>query len=354
MALIDFYRERISSGLLQDDPQQYPVLAAFERLGEDLTARRLPWQRREAVKGLYLWGGVGRGKTMLMDLAMTWLTGEKKVRCCRFHFHDFMAAVHDRVKEPDLARERDPARHVAAHIANNAKVIFFDEMEIRDIADAMIVSRVMGGFMETGGVLVMTSNRNPDDLYKGGLHRDRFLPFIEMIKQRLVIHEMASETDWRQRILDGMDGYFEGDNEDTRILLDDVFIHLSGGMDPEPGHVLVAGRDISFDRVAGSVLSTNFVELCMQPLASRDYLAIAERFAGIVLQGIPVMDDTMRNEARRFIWLIDALYDKGRFLVASSPVAMENLYAGETWAAEFPRTVSRLTEMTRINPKSAD
>lgn len=354
MTLTDLYRQKIETGQIRDDPAQYPVLTAFERLAQDLTARRLPWQRRAAVKGLYLWGGVGRGKTMLMDLAMSWLTREKGVRCCRFHFHDFMAAVHDQVQAPDLARERDPARHVAGRIADGAKVIFFDEMEIRDIADAMIVSRVMGGFMESGGVLVMTSNRAPDDLYLGGLHRERFLPFIDLIKSRLVIQELVSETDWRKRFLDGMDGFFMGENEQTAPLLDDVFARLAGDSEPVPGTLAVGSRKISFDRIAGSVLAADFAELCMQPLAARDYLALAERFAGVVLYGIPAMDDTERNEARRLIWLVDALYDKGRFLVASSPAEMEKLYQGETWAAEFPRTVSRLTEMTRINPNRAD
>lgn len=354
MTLTALYHHRAATGLIEDDPQQYPVLAAFERLGDELTARRLPWQRRGEVKGLYLWGGVGRGKTMLMDLALGWLTSEKGVSCCRFHFHDFMAAVHDRVQDPDLARERDPARHVAARIAGGARVIFFDEMEIRDIADAMIVSRVMGGFMETGGVLVMTSNRAPDDLYEGGLHRERFLPFINLIKDRLIIHEMVSQTDWRQHYLDGMDGFFIGDTAATAARLDDVFGRLTGGIDPEPGQLTVAGRKLHFDRVAGSVLAADFADLCEQPLAARDYLALAERFSGVILYGIPVMDDARRNEARRLIWLIDALYDKGRFLLASSPVSIDRLYTGDIWAAEFPRTVSRLTEMTRINTETAD
>ena len=324
------------------------MLGAFEVLAADLTVKRSIWQRRGQVKGLYLWGGVGRGKTMVMDLAMSWFAEEKKLSCRRFHFHDFMTAVHDRVHSPELANEQDPASKVAALIAEGARVLFFDEMEIRDIADAMIIARVMSGFMEQGGVAVMTSNRHPDDLYAGGLHRERFLPFIDLIKSRLTIHEVVSDTDWRKRILAGMDGYLEGDDAVTRPQLNTIFDRLVGGEAAAPGHVTVAGRQVAFDRIAGSVLAAEFAELCMQPLAARDYLALAARFSGVVIHGIPPMDDAMRNEARRFIWLVDAFYDRGRFLVASSSVAIPELYTGDLWSAEFPRTMSRLVEMTRI------
>ena len=353
MMLSDLYQARVDAGVITDDPAQDEVLEAFQRLGDALTARRLPWQKNGAVKGLYVWGGVGRGKTMLMDLAMSWLE-KKGVPCRRFHFHDFMTAVHDRVHGPDLAGERDPARKVAGLIAGSAKVLMFDEMEIRDIADAMIISRVMSGFIESGGVVVMTSNRHPDDLYAGGLHRERFLPFIDLVKSRLVVQEIVSTTDWRKRILAGMDGYFSGDGTTTRRQLDDVFVRLSGGVEAGRDTVTVAGRQLGFDRIAGSVLAADFADLCMQPLAARDYLAIAGRFAGVVLYDIPPMDDEMRNEARRFIWLVDALYDRGRFLVASSSVEMAQLYTGDVWAAEFPRTLSRLGEMTRITQQAAD
>lgn len=348
MTLSQRYQARVDAGTIIADPAQFDMLEAFERLAADLTAKRSLWQKKTTPKGLYLWGGVGRGKTMIMDLAMTWFQEDLGLACRRFHFHDFMTAVHDRTRSPDLDREQDPASKVASLIAAGAKVLFFDEMEIRDIADAMIIARVMSGFMDAGGVAVMTSNRQPDDLYQGGLHRERFLPFIDLIKNRMVIHEVSSNIDWRQRILDGLDGFVTGDDGLTRPVLDDIFSRLAGGVDPEPGYITVAGRRIDFDHIAASVLAAEFSELCQRSLAARDYLALAERFAGIVLYAIPPMDDTMRNEARRFIWLVDAFYDRGRFLVASSPAVISDLYRGDLWAAEFPRTVSRLTEMTRI------
>ena len=352
MLLTDEYERRISEGRLQDDPAQRAVLPHLDALAEALASssglalRFLPIGRKPAPKGLYLWGGVGRGKSMLMDMFAAAVA--EKTRVCRFHFHDFMVSVHDRIHAPELAGSADPAREVARSIADGAKVLCFDEMEIRDIADAMIVARVIEGFMDGGGVLVTTSNRHPDSLYEGGLHRERFLPFIEIIKKRLAVHELASPVDWRQRILTGMPSWYTPLGQDSDEAMEKAFTQLRGGVPVSPQQVEVAGRKIEVRCAAGSVAMMEFEALCCQPLAARDYLVLADRFSGLLISGIPEMDDTMRNEARRFMWLVDAFYDRGRFLVCSAATGISQLYQGEAWIKEFPRTQSRLAEMTVV------
>ena len=349
MTLLKHYENLVAQGTLTADTAQHDAIAAFDALIVDLVAakrRRFAfWRTRETPQGLYLWGGVGRGKTMLMDMAATALD-DAGIKSRRFHFHEFMGHVHDKVHDPALAKVAEPARHVAASIADGAQVLCFDEMEIRDIADAMIVARVMEGFMEAGGVLIATSNRHPDDLYEGGLHRARFLPFIDLIKSRMVVHELASPNDWRQQRLAQIKRWFQGDAATTLPLMENEFNTLVCGLESAPGVLTIKGRAIDLPKVAGSVVFAQFDDLCARPLAARDYLGLAQRFAGVFLHDIPVMDDNLRNEARRFIWLIDALYDKKRFLIGSSVGAMTELYRGELWEAEFPRALSRLSEMT--------
>lgn len=347
-ALTAQYDALAEAGRITSDPAQRAAAGVFDERIEAITAmarRRFGLRRPTAPKGLYCWGDVGRGKTMLMDLAAEAMTAAG-INVRRFHFHEFMAQVHDRVHSPAIARKKDPARHVAAAIADGATVLCFDEMEVRDIADAMIIARVIDGFISTGGVLIATSNRHPDDLYKDGLHRDRFLPFIALIKEKLVIHEIASSNDWRQQQLAGMPHWFAGPPETTRPPLEQAWDQLSGGSERREDHLTVAGRRLTIPQVAGSVAFASFDDLCGQPLAARDYLAIADRYAGLFLEGIPVMDDALQNEARRFMWLIDALYNQQRFLVASAEAEMAALYSGRQWQAEFPRTLSRLRQMT--------
>jgi len=352
MMLTAEYDRRINEGRLKDDPAQRAVLPHLDVLAGALVSpsrqinRYLPFRRDSQPKGLYIWGGVGRGKSMLMDMFAASIRGKATVR--RFHFHDFMVLVHDRIHAPELNRSADPAREVARSIAEGSKVICFDEMEVRDIADAMIVARVIEGFMDGGGVLVTTSNRHPDNLYEGGLHRERFLPFIELIKARMTVHELASQVDWRQRIRKGMAGWYTPLGQDSEIAMERAFERFRGGVSEMPQTVEVAGRKIEVLRAAGSVAMMGFDELCSQPLAARDYLALADRFSGLLVTGIPVLDDMLRNEARRFMWLVDALYDRGRFLVCSAAVGIDQLYQGDVWKKEFPRTQSRLAEMTAV------
>lgn len=348
MSLVARYADLVEESVINEDPAQRHIAVALDQVISDCAAirpRLFSFRKKPQPKGLYIWGGVGRGKTMMMDLAMVEMKA-RGIAARRFHFHEFMARVHDRVVQPDLVRHADPARQVAAAIADGAQVLCFDEMEVRDIADAMIVARVMEGFMEPGGVLIATSNRHPDDLYENGLHRERFLPFIALLKDALTLHEVVSPNDWRQRQFEEMRLWFQGPDDATLAAMQAAFIRLTSGIAAVPEILTVAGRKIDLPKVAGSVVFADFDDLCAQPLAARDYLALADRATGLLLHGIPQMGDNLQNEARRFMWLIDALYDRQRFLVGSSLVAMADLYQGRQWAAEFPRTLSRLQEMT--------
>ena len=369
-------KQHVEAELLQADPAQTEAASALDMLLFQLAERQAAtsaagWllgrlKQKPAPLGLYLWGGVGRGKTMLMELFAEAARQFCRKPVLRYHFHDFMAELHDRTaaatgqttaKQPHKRHSGsrkpkqtadDPAAMAVDAMLGAADLVCFDEMEVRDIADAMILARSLGRYLERGGVLVATSNRHPDELYAGGLHRDRFLPFISLLKNRVIIHELASMHDWRQRVLAGMDGYFCPDDATAAEQLDRLFGRLAGGVAAQPVTLTVAGRALVMPAAAGGVGRADFATLCEAPLAARDYLAIAERFAGLVLEHVPQLDDSRRNETRRLMWLIDALYDRSRFLLCSAAAPPQLLYQGRQWAADFPRTASRLGEMTKL------
>ncbi len=344
------YTARIASGQLTADAPQHAVVAKLDDLLTRLKQSKrgfLGIGRTPPPIGLYLWGGVGRGKSMLMDMFADAARADG-ITTARLHFHDFMAAVHDKIHDPSITQKKDPARHVVSAITGGAQLICFDEMEVRDIADAMIIARVMQVFFDDGGVLVATSNRHPDDLYLNGLHRERFLPFIDLLKEKTAQHEMVSPTDWRQRVLSGMPSWFAPDNAENRQHLNDVFTRLTNDEPQAPITVTVAGRHITIDHTAGNIGLTSFDDLCARPLAARDYIALADRFTGMIIHGVPQFTEELRNESRRFMWLVDAFYDRGRFLVCAAAQPLDDIYIGTSWAHEFPRTRSRLTEMTKI------
>ena len=349
MRLLDDYQHRIDDGLITDDPAQRAAIAPLDDLLDHLSSARSFFGFRKAAtpKGVYLYGGVGRGKSMLMD-RFAEVARQSNVALARFHFHDFMTAVHDQIHRPDLAKKSNPARHVAKSISKGAQVICFDEMEVRDIADAMILARVMGGFFDDGGVLIATSNRHPDDLYEGGLHRDRFLPFIALLKEQTILHELLSPTDYRQQLLASMPAWYCPDDNQAEASMTEAFAMLTAGHEPEPVSVTVAGRQIRFDHVANNIARVHFDEVCGAALAARDYMALADRYTGLLISHIPRLDDRMRNETRRLMWLVDAFYDRGRFLVCSAAADIPKIYQDSAWEKEFPRTVSRLTQMTKI------
>ena len=348
--LSTLYAQKIADGDLRPDPAQEAVLPQFDRISAGLQAepvKRGLFRRASpapAPKGLYLWGGVGRGKSMLMDLFVDSL-GDIPSR--RVHFHAFMQEIHTKMHAARQEGVQDALAPVAQEVAASVRVLAFDEMQISDITDAMIVGRLFEALFEADVCVVTTSNRLPDELYKNGLHRDRFLPFIEVLKARCQILAISDGQDWRASMLAELPAWYVPDDARATAALDDAFARLTSSGEVTSEVIRVAGRDIQFDAVSGDVARVSFAALCVTPLAARDYLAIASRFAGLVIDHVPTFDDAAEASARRFMWLIDALYDRQRFLIASSVAPIEDLYGGFHFKFEFDRTCSRLSEMTR-------
>ena len=359
------YKHLLEEGSLSQDEGQAVVIDTLDRLYQTIISQRLEsaptsfWQRLRhgsgkvvPIKGLYLYGGVGRGKSRLMDLFYECLP---KGIAIRVHFHDFMVAAHDVMNDARKAGVADPiAEGAKALLRGQAKdmqsqpfILCFDEMEVRDIADAMIVKRLFDALFAQNIIIVATSNRHPDALYENGLHRDRFLPFIAQLQDQCEVLEIAQGNDWRRRLLGQNPRWYVSDDAKIPQAMTSQFELVTGAAEICAVTVKVAGRDIIFDKVAENIAFIDFASLCAVPLAARDYVAIADRLTGLFITKIPRLGNEQQNEARRFMWLIDALYDRGRFIVASADVPMASLYDGEVWAFEFERTMSRLQEMTR-------
>jgi len=298
------------------------------------------------IKGLYLYGGVGRGKSMMMDLFFHQVQIKEKRR---LHFHDFMKEVHQRILEKrKIQKNEDTVLLVGQDLAKKAKLLCFDEMEVKDIADAMILSRLFEVMFAQGTILVTTSNQPPDGLYKDGLHRDRILPFIENLKLKTDIVKIPEGEDWRKRSLSGQKYWLSPVNKTNREKINEIFKTLSIGFEIISENVEVSGRKINIPEVAAGVARISFDDLCNKPLAAADYIEIALRYKGIIIDKIPNLNDNLRNETRRFIWLIDALYDKNCFLIANANADFSDMYTGEYWKFEFQRTISRITEMSQL------
>ena len=298
------------------------------------------------IKGLYLYGGVGRGKSMMMDLFFHQVQIKEKRR---LHFHDFMKEVHQRILEKrKIEKNKDTVLLVGQDLAKKAKLLCFDEMEVKDIADAMILSRLFEVMFAQGTILVTTSNQPPDGLYKDGLHRDRILPFIENLKLKTDVVEIPEGEDWRKRSLSGQKYWLNPVNIKNREKINEIFKTLSIGFEIISENVEVSGRKINIPEVAAGVARISFDDLCNKPLAAADYIEIALRYKGIIIDDIPNLNDNLRNETRRFIWLVDALYDKNCFLIANANADFSDIYTGEHWKFEFQRTISRITEMSQL------
>ena len=289
--------------------------------------------------GCYLWGGVGRGKSMLMDL----FHEAAPVPSRRVHFHAFMQEVHEGMHQARARGVRDAIAPVADAVIEDVRVLCFDEMQITDITDAMIVGRLFEALFAGGVRVVTTSNRPPRDLYKDGLNRALFVPFIEMIETRMIVHELAAARDYRQDRLAGERVYFTPETTDD-MSLKSLWEKLSGGT--SDGLTLrVKGRDLRLDDFAAGVARASFRELCGRALGAADYLALARAARVLVLTQVPVLTGVHHNEARRFVTLIDALHEARVRLIVSAAAAPENLYPAGEGSFEFARTASRLHEM---------
>ncbi len=362
-SVIDQYAALVAAGEINRDPAQVVLAEELTALERRLSMHRLAekssslgWlfgrraTRDVPIRGIYIHGEVGRGKTMLMDLFFRSCTAERKRRA---HFHEFMADVHERVhayrqrlKAGEIPGE-DPIRLTASDIAGEAWVLCFDEFHVTDIADAMILGRLFTRLFEYGVVVVATSNVAPDELYRDGLNRTLFLPFIALLKQQMQVARLAARTDFRLEKLAGLPVWYSPVDKDAEVALDVAWEKLTGLIEGEPQELALKGRAIRVPEAALGVARFTFRQLCEQPLGGSDYLRIAHEFHTLILDQVPVMSYEQRDAAKRFIILIDTLYDNGVKLIASAAAEPADLYrAVEGFEAhEFKRTASRLIEM---------
>jgi cell division protein ZapE len=349
------YQARVAAGEIEPDSAQRGLVERLgqisDRLGQRQLARKsshLGWlfgsrERDVELKGLYIWGDVGRGKTMLMDLFF---------ECCpvphkrRTHFHEFMAAVHQRVQAYRLKQKQgeangDPITRTASDIADEVSVLCFDEFHVTDIADAMILGRLFTQLFGRGVVVVATSNVEPDELYKDGLNRALFVPFIALLEEHMDVERLAARTDFRLQKLAGTKAWYMPDDAAADLALDAVWLRLTAGHRGTPQNLALMGRTVHVPRAAMGAARFAFPDLCEQPLGAVDFLKIAREYHTLVIDHIPVMTYERRNEAKRFILLIDTLYDRA---VKLEP---DLLYRADDGfeASEFKRTASRLIEM---------
>lgn len=348
MTVTALYREHLEEGHLYADPAQEAVLPEFERIAKWLAEATEPkgltrFFRKPPTptKGLYLWGGVGRGKSMLMDLFVDVVETSAKRRV---HFHAFMQEIHSGMTEARKRGVEDAIAPVSEAVADQVRLLAFDEMQITDIADAMIVGRLFEKLFEAGVVIVTTSNRPPDDLYKDGLNRKLFLPFIALLKDKMEIHELVSETDYRQNRLADETVYFHPADAKAEQAIGVIWEDLSKGQS-DPLTLRVHGRDVVLPDFHAGVARASFWDLCGKPLGAADYLALASAIRVLILENIPRLSSENFNEARRFVTLIDALYEAKVRLIASAADIPERLYIEGEGTFEFARTASRLREM---------
>ena len=348
--LVD-YRALCRENDWQPDPNQEAALIRLSEIEEEARAPKgfLSRFRKRADhdQGLYLYGGVGRGKSFIMDFYFSRTSIAPK---WRVHFHEFMQNVHDAMHE-----KRKSGQHAdtgaflmdyAAQISAQYQLICFDEMFVDDVADAMLLGRLFTALIEEGVIIIMTSNIAPVNLYKDGLQRERFVPFIDLITQRFTTIHFTGQVDYRAGKLDAFKRYLHPVSAETTNLMDQAFQEALDGQVPAPTTIKNKGRQIRFDTATDEALCTDFDTLCGQALGAGDYLAIANRFHIVLIKGVPRLDDTTPNEVKRFITLIDALYERQRLVFIQAETPLPALYNDKRYQTAFARTESRLMEMS--------
>jgi cell division protein ZapE len=353
---ISAYRDLVHSGAIEHDPAQEAAADQLQMLHDALKGYQ-PGRRQglfglggtaAAPRGLYLFGGVGRGKSMLMDLFFAHAPVKQKQR---IHFHDFMQDVHGDVhnwrqrEKAGKVKGGDPIPSVVDRIMKTTTLLCFDEFQVTDITDAMILGRLFTALFERGLVVVATSNREPGALYDGGLNRQLFLPFIDLLRQKMDVMELVAAADYRLLHLAGAPVYHAPLDALANEAMEDAWSRLTPGVKPAPCTVAVKGRRVPVPRAAMGVARFHFDDLCRQPLGAADYLKIARSFHTLLVDAIPAMGPDLRNEAKRFVTLIDAMYETKTKLVCSAEAEPLDLYPAGDGSFEFERTASRLIEM---------
>jgi cell division protein ZapE len=345
------YRQRVARGELTPDRAQAHAIEALERLYRDLqrAAPRRGWRgkvaklagkRRKVVRGLYLWGAVGRGKTFMMDLFYNALPFPDKRRQ---HFHRFMATVHERLKQhPNVEH---PLELVAEEIADETRIICFDEFTVTDIADAMLLGNLFAGLFARGVTLAATSNIAPEQLYNGGLQRQRFLPTIALLKQHTEVVHVDGGVDYRLRALERADVYQTPTGEGADQRLTEFFESIAPDEGDHGGTLELLGRPIPYRRAADGVIWFDFEAICDGPRSKDDYIEISRLYQTVLVSNVPRFDATLENQARRFIALVDEFYDRRVKLILSAAAPAAEIYRGERLKHDFLRTQSRLHEM---------
>jgi cell division protein ZapE len=349
--MLEAYRAAIADETLKPDAAQASAAEKLEALSQALADYRPGFSlfgKKKAPRGVYLWGDVGRGKSMLMDMFFETAPVTPKRRV---HFNAFMVQTHARIHaERQRSGSGDPIAVVARAIAGEARLLCFDEFQITDIADAMILGRLFEQLFAAGTVIVATSNVAPDRLYEGGLNRQLFLPFIAEIKNRLSVVELNGPSDYRLQRIAGLAVYLTPLTPEADAAMDQAWLKLTdtaktGGIKTAPMTLTVLGRELTIPAAARGVARFDFADLCEKPLAAPDYLEIARRFHTLLIEHIPVMGENMHNVARRFIVLVDTLYDENVKLICSAAAAPEALYPDGISSEAFRRAASRLAEM---------
>jgi cell division protein ZapE len=345
---LESYEKRVAAGELRADSGQEYAAARLQDLSERLTRpRRKSWfgGRPEAPKGLYFWGGVGRGKTMLMDLFYDSLPAHVSKK--RTHFHEFMIEVHDylhaqrKIQNGRKSGAEALLVQFAKKVAADSRVLCFDEFHVTDIADAMILGRLFTALFNEGVTVVATSNWPPHNLYSSGLQRELFLPFISLLQKNVETVAINGPVDYRLQALTDSGVWFAAQDRKA----DALFEKLTDGAKPQKEELEVKGRRVPVNKTAKGVARFKFAELCGAALGAEDYLAVAERYHTVFLEDVPKLDDTKRNETKRLMTLVDIFYDHAVKFVVTAETPPEKIYSGTQYEFEFQRTVSRLVEM---------